>query len=77
MKEAIETVATRIAVENIDGFVTLDVTVLDPDTRTTVGAGTLSCLNKTKALQLAQMLTKAAKNLEQEDLPDLGDPSQP
>ncbi len=74
----IETTATRIDVEAIDGYVTLDVMIIDPDDRKVTGIRYLSTLSKVKALQLAQILTAAAKSLEApQDLPDLGDPGQP
>jgi len=63
----IETVGTQIEIETIDGNVTVTIETVDPDSRQRVGISTLSCLTRVKALQLAQLLTAAAKGIDQEE----------
>ncbi len=67
----LETIGTKIDIETIDGYVTVTVSAVNPESLEKTGTKTLSTLTKVKALQLAQLLTLAAKdvNVEQEKAP--------
>ncbi len=63
----LETIGTKIDIEAIDGYVTLTISAVHPESLEKTGQKTLSTLTKVKALQLAQLLTNAAKDVEVEE----------
>ena len=60
---AIETRATKINISSEDGYVVLDVMIVDPGTREETKTGTLSCLTPDQARTLGNALRWAADQL--------------
>lgn len=65
----LETTGTKIDIEAVDGYVTVTIHAVHPESLEKTGVKTLSCLTKVKAIQLAQLLTAAAKDADVEAKP--------